>query len=220
MPTTRKTHWKQDPEAVKSDILKVAVDQFSHYGLSGARIDEIGRLTASSKRMIYYYFTDKEGLYRAALESEYRRVRTKEAELDLSGLNPVDAMRRLVEFTYDYHRQNPNFVRMISIENVHGAAYLEHSNVVRELNQKVVDKVGDIYRSGVEAGLFRDGLNPLELHWIMSALSFYNVSNKHTFAAGFGPDLHSDLGQSALRTEVVNVVLRTILTPEAAAQIG
>lgn len=212
----RKTHWKQDPVAVRADILRIAVEQFATHGLSGARVDEIARQTASSKRMIYYYFTDKEGLYRAALESEYRRVRRAEGALELDRTDPVGAMRQLVGFTYDFHRKNPNFVRLISIENVHGATYLEHSDVIRELNQRAVEQVGAIYEAGCKAGKFRTGLTPLELHWAMSAMSFYNVSNGHTFAAGFGPELHSDKGQEVLRERVVDMVVNAILLPTAA----
>lgn len=218
MAEARKTQWKQDPEAVKADILKVAVEEFATHGFAGARIAEITRKTATSKRMIYYYFGDKEGLYRAALESEYGRVRTGEADLDLDGLDPVTSMRRLVEYTFDFHRQNPNFVRLISIENVHNARYLEHSDIVRDLNRRAVAQVEEIYQSGVDAGLFRDGMTPLELHWAISAMSFYNVSNRHTFSAGFGGRLHAPDGQEALRSHVADAVVRSIMTPQALAR--
>lgn len=208
----KKTQWKQDPEAVKADIIRVAVEQFSRHGLSGARIDEIAKQTATSKRMLYYYFGDKEGLYRAALVSEYRRVRAGEWELDLGGLDPVQAMRKLVEFTFDFHRGNPSFVRLIAIENIHHAAYLGESEEILELNQRAVAKVDEIYRKGALAGVFREGLNPLELHWAISAMCFYNVSNKHTFAAGFGEALHSEAGQDALRSNVATSVVRSMMT--------
>lgn len=218
MAEARKTQWKQDPDAVRADILRVAVEEFATHGLSGARIAEITRKTATSKRMIYYYFTDKEGLYRAALESEYRRVRTGESGLELSGLDPAQALRRLVEYTFDFHRQNPNFVRMIASENIHKAAYLEHSDVIRDLNQRAVDTVAKVYDRGVAEGVFRPGLSPLELHWAISAMSFYNVSNRHTFAAGFGDGLHSPEGQERLRSRVADAVVRSVMTAQALAQ--
>ncbi len=208
----RKKNWKQDPEAVKANILKVAVEQFAQHGLAGARVDEIARQTASSKRMIYYYFSDKEGLYQAALESEYQRVRASETELNLEGLNPIQAMRHITEYTYDYHRCNPNFVRMIAIENIHNAAYLKTSEVIRDLNSKIVKIVEEIYNAGIEQGLFHDASNALQLHWMMSALCFYNVSNKSTFEAGFGAGLHSAAGQSQLRDQIVTTILRTVVT--------
>lgn len=214
----RKTQWKQDPEAVKADILKVAVEQFASLGLTGARMDEIAKQTATSKRMLYYYFGDKEGLYRAALESEYRRVRTGEWALDLKGLDPVSAIQKLVGYTFDFHRENPNFVRLIAIENIHNGAYLEHSEVIRGLNQRAVDKVEEIYQQGVGAGLFREGLSSLQLHWAISAMCFYNVANKHTFVLGFGAAIHSQDGQAALRSNVAESVVRSMMTSEALAK--
>lgn len=212
---TRKTGWKQDPEAVRADILRVAVEQFALRGLSGARVDEIARRTATSKRMIYYYFKDKEGLYQAALESEYARVRTGEWELALAGLDPVAAMARLIAFTFDFHRENPNFVRLIAIENIHNGVYLKRSALIRQLNQRAVDKVDEIYRAGLESGLFRPDLDPLELHWTMSAMCFYNVSNRATFAVGFDEELFADDRQIRLRDTVTHTLLRAILTPAA-----
>lgn len=212
---TRKLRWKQDPEAVKADILRVAVQQFAMYGLAGARIDEIARQTASSKRMIYYYFKDKEGLYQAALESEYERVRAGEWELALEGLDPVRAMERLIEYTFDFHRENPNFVRMITIENVNNGSFLERSDMIRALNLRAVQKVDDIYRGGVALGQFRAGIDPLELHWSMSAMSFYNVSNRATFSVGFGTELFTEPRQIALRRTVTRTMLRAILSPAA-----
>ena len=218
--TNRKLHWKQNPEAVKADILRVAVEQFATKGLEGTRIDDIALRTISSKRMIYYYFIDKVGLYQAALESVYFKARKAETALDLAGLSPPLAMRRMIEFTFDYHKANPNFVRMISIENVHSADYLSKSDVIRELNQKVLDKVEEIYSTGVKTGLFRPGMTPILLHWIMSALSFYNVSNRYTFSAGVGSELHTDQGQEALCSEIVDMILRSIMTPEAMDKEG
>lgn len=200
---------------MRADILRVAVEQFATNGLSGARVDEIARATATSKRMIYYYFGDKEGLYRAALESEYRRARSSERELDLAGLEPVEAMRRLAEFTFDFHRKNPNFVRLIMIENIHKGAYLERSDVIRELNMRAVTQINEIYRAGVAAGQFRDGLAPLELHWTISAVSFYNVSNRSSFAIGFGEERFTDRRQDTLAPEVADFFMRALLTPEA-----
>lgn len=216
----RKTSWKQDPAAVRADILRVAVEQFATYGLAGARVDEIARATATSKRMIYYYFGDKEGLYCAALESEYRRVREGEWELQIGGLDPVEAMRSLIGFTFDFHRDSPNFVRMIASENIHNAVYLKRSEVIRDLNLRAVTKVDEIYQAGVAAGVFRAGLNALELHWTISAMSFYNVSNRATFSVGFGDALFADTGQVSLREHVIDMVLRAIMTPEGAETLG
>lgn len=139
---------QQDPEGTRRNILEIASQEFALNGLSGARIDEIAARTRSSKRMIYYYFGDKEGLYLAALENAYRLVREGEAELDTDGLPPVEALRRLVEFTFDHHHQHESFIRMVMIENIHHADYLDRSEVIRQLNVTAIDNIASIYARG------------------------------------------------------------------------
>jgi AcrR family transcriptional regulator len=207
--------WKQDPAGVQSNILAVAMAEFAANGLSGARIDEIAAKTRASKRMIYYYFGDKEGLYRRVLEEAYRQVREGERQLDLDHLPPVEALTRLVEFTFDHHSRNPNFIRLVMIENIHHGAHVEQSELIAELNAGAIEKLEAICRRGREAGLFRDDIDPLELHWQISALSFFNVSNRATFSRIFGDRLFQPAGQQALRAHVVDMVLRFVLKPES-----
>ncbi|GKY86514.1 TetR/AcrR family transcriptional regulator [Sinisalibacter aestuarii] len=199
---------------MQQDILRVATTEFAEHGLSGARIDEIAAKTKTSKRMIYYYFGDKETLYARALESAYAKVREGEGKLDLAGLPPDEALARLVAFTFDHHRKNPDFIRMVMIENVHHADYLSQSKVIRGLNVAAIDKLTEIIRRGEAAGTFRPGLDPTELHWQISALSFFNVSNKPTFSALFGKALYSRAGQTALRDHAVEMILRYVCDRE------
>ncbi|APF39191.1 TetR family transcriptional regulator (plasmid) [Chelatococcus daeguensis] len=199
------------PAGVQSNILAVAMSEFADNGLSGARIDEIAAKTRTSKRMIYYYFGDKEGLYRRVLEEAYRKVREGERKLDLDHLPPVEALTRLVEFTFDHHSQNPDFIRLVMIENIHHGAYLERSDLIGRLNAGAIEKLELICRRGREAGLFRDDVEPLELHWQISALSFFNVSNRATFSRIFGGRLYSTEGQETMRRHVVELILRFML---------
>ena len=156
-PASGRSGWKQDPEGVRNNILSVARAEFADTGLSGARIDEIAAKTNTSKRMIYYYFGDKEGLYLRALESAYHEVRQGEAELDLIGLSPSEALARLVEFTFDHHHLHEDFIRMVMIENIHHGEYLQQSTVIREMNVTAIDHIAGIYRRGVAEGVFRSG---------------------------------------------------------------
>ena len=213
---TRKNQWKQDPDGVRADILETATEVFAERGLSGARIDEIVRRTQTSKRMIYYYFGDKEGLYLSVLEAAYARVRAGEDELHLEELDPVSALRKLVEFTFDFHRAHPQYVRLVQIENIHNAAHMARSERIARLNVSAIDKLAAICRRGLEAGLFRPDINPIELHWLISSSCFFNVSNRATFAHLFGQKLYTDNGQAALRKLIVNAVLGAALKPDAA----
>jgi AcrR family transcriptional regulator len=208
--TPAKRGWTQNPEAVKQDILEAATEEFAAHGLSGARIDNIVARTRTSKRMIYYYFGDKQGLYARALEAAYSKVRAGEAALDLGQLAPEAALARLVAFTFDHHRANPDFIRMVMIENIHNAENLAASDVIRGLNIAAIEKLQDICRRGAAEGAFRAGLDPVALHWQISALSFFNVSNRPTFAALFGNGLFTEAGQAALRDAVVRTILDSV----------
>jgi AcrR family transcriptional regulator len=210
--SSTRSRWKQDPEGVRANILAVALEEFATNGLSGARMDEIAAKTRSSKRMIYYYFADKETLYLKALEAAYNKVRQGEEALDLEHLKPRDALAKLVEFTFDHHRDNPAFIRLVMIENIHHGRYLEQSDEIKSLNEAAISRIGRIYRKGVEDGVFRDGLTPLRIHWLISAISFFNVSNAATFSLSFGPDLMAADGQKLLQEDARDVVLRFVMT--------
>jgi AcrR family transcriptional regulator len=199
-----------DPEGTKRNIIEVATKEFAENGLSGARIDEIAAKTKSSKRMIYYYFGDKEGLYLKVLEDAYSRVRAIEATLDLEDLPPVEALQKLVGFTFDHHNSHEAFIRLVMIENIHHGEFLAKSPVIQKLNVTAIDAVRGIYDRGVKAGLFRPGLDPIELHWQISALCFFNVSNRATFSKIFKRELGSKKSLASLRTAVVEMIVRYV----------
>jgi len=213
-PATGRSGWKQDPAGVRKNILAVAMAEFAANGLSGARIDEIAAKTSTSKRMIYYYFGDKEGLYGRVLEEAYREVRAGEQELELDHLPPVEALKLLAEFTFEHHSRHPDFIRIVMIENIHHGEYMVRSELIRLLNAGAIQKLEAICRRGREEGLFRDDVTPLELHWHISAMSFFNVSNRATFSRIFGNDLFNAVGQQTLKKHMVEMVVGLALKPE------
>jgi AcrR family transcriptional regulator len=160
--------------------------------------------------MIYYYFGDKEGLYLRALENAYGTVREGENSLDTGDLPPREALRRLVEFTFDHHHQHEDFIRMVMIENIHHGQYLERSEVISGLNVTAIDHIASIYERGVQEGVFRPGMDPVELHWLVSALCFFNVSNRATFSRIFRRDFGSPEALAKLRENAVEMVLRFV----------
>ena len=197
-----------DPEGTRRNIIDVATKEFAENGLSGARIDEIAAKTKSSKRMIYYYFGDKEGLYLKVLEEAYSKVRAEEASLDLAEMEPREGLDALVRFTFDHHNRSPDFIRLVMIENIHHADFIGRSQVIQKLNVRAIDMVADLYHRGVQQGVFREELDPVELHWLISALSFFNVSNRATFSRIFKRDLGSKKSLTSLRERVVDMVRR------------
>lgn len=180
---------KRDPERTRENILDVATEEFATLGLDGGRIDAIAEKTQTSKRMIYYYFESKEGLYLAVLERAYRRIRTRESDLRLNELSPEKALRELISTTFDNDENDPVFVRLVSIENIHYAAHMRRSDAIRELNISVIESIGQILERGNSSGIFKRAVDPVDIHMMISALCFFRVSNKHTFGTIFQRDL-------------------------------
>nr|WP_321454686.1 TetR/AcrR family transcriptional regulator [uncultured Cohaesibacter sp.] len=202
--------WKQDPEAVRADILREAASEFAKHGLAGTRVKDIADRIQTSRRMIFYYFGDKEGLYRTVLEEAYRGIREAEEELNLDGLPPLEALVKLVEFTFDHHRKNEDFIRLVMNENILNGQYMRQSDSLHMTNTKVINQLARICEAGQKEGVIKEGISPLELHWEISALSFFNVSNRATFSIIFGNDLFSEEGQSELRNHIVDCVISSV----------
>ncbi len=199
-----------DPDGTRRNIIEVATKEFAENGLSGARIDEIAAKTKASKRMIYYYFGDKDGLYLRVLENAYSKVRATEATLELEDLPPLEALEKLVRFTFEHHNNNEAFIRLVMIENIHHGEYLARSPVIQKLNVTAIDAVRKLYERGVQQGVFRAGLDPVELHWQISALCFFNVSNRSTFSKIFKRDLGSKKSLASLREAAVEMITRHV----------
>jgi AcrR family transcriptional regulator len=199
-----------DPERTMADILEVATREFADKGLAGARIDVIAEAMRTSKRMIYYYFGSKEGLYIAVLEEAYRRMRSIEADLHLEDLPPEDALRKLVGFTLDYQRAHPEFIRLVMTENIHRGEYLRRSSEIQQLNVPAIQGLRSVYERGVAAGVFRAGLDAVDLHMSISALSVFNIANRHTFSLIFQRDFDSPESIVARRDSVIEMIVRFV----------
>jgi AcrR family transcriptional regulator len=210
MAKRKKAARSQDPEGVRRDIVEVATEEFVRLGYSGARVDAIAALTRTSKRMIYYYFKNKEGLYVAVLEQAYRNIRDVEATLDLAHLPPEAALRRLVEFTFDYQNAHPDFIRLVMIENIHHARHIRRSRAIQSVNTTVIEAIERLYARGRAARQFRPGLDAIDLHMTISALCFFNVANRATFSTIFKRDMTSPKALAKRRAEVADIVWRYV----------
>jgi AcrR family transcriptional regulator len=199
-----------DPARTMAEILAVATHEFADKGLDGARIDEIAAATRTSKRMIYYYFGSKDGLYLAVLEEAYRRMRSIEADLHLDDLEPVEALRALVGFTYDHHRDNEDFIRLVMSENIQRGSYLRQSKRIQALNVSAIASLEKLYQRGVQAGVFRPDLAPIDIHSAISALTFFNVSNRHTFGLIFQNEDTDGKASTLQRQHVIQAILNFV----------
>jgi TetR/AcrR family transcriptional regulator len=180
---------QRDKERTRADILAVATREFADKGYTGARVDEIAARTSTTKRMIYYYFGGKEQLYIAVLEKAYSALRTSEARLDVEHLEPEDALRQLAALTFDHHEANPDFIRLVSIENIHHAEHLSRSEILAGLADPALGGITRILERGRRAGLFRADADALDVHMLISSFCVFRLANRHTFQAIFGRDM-------------------------------
>jgi AcrR family transcriptional regulator len=197
-----------DPERSKADILAVATEEFATRGLSGARVDAIAERTRTSKRMIYYYFSGKEGLYRAVLEKAYSEIRSLDSQVGLEELSPVEAIRRIVEITFDYDETHPNFVSLVQVENIHHGRNIAKLPSIRQGNAGIIRVLTAILDRGVKEGVFRPGVNPLDLHLFISAFCTFRLANRYTFGTIFNCDLSEPKTRKRQRKMIVDAVLR------------
>ena len=184
----REPERRRDPERTRREILDVATSEFAQMGYAGARVDEIAARTRTTKRMIYYYFGGKEKLYIAVLERAYAHARAAEQEVDVDHLDPVTAIRQLAELTFDHHESHPDFIRLVSIENVHQAQFMAKSPALARLNTTAVTMTGRILDKGYAEGVFRRRADPLDVHLIISSFCFFRAANRYTWRSLFGSD--------------------------------
>jgi AcrR family transcriptional regulator len=180
---------QRDAERTRAEILDVATREFADQGYAGARVDEIAAKTSTTKRMIYYYFGSKQQLYVAVLERAYSVIRSIEQELDVDLLDPVEAVRQLARLTFDHHESHPDFIRLVSIENIHRAEHIETSRVLTGLANPALDVLARILKRGHAAGVFRGDVDALDVHMVISAFCVFRTANRHTFNAIFKRDL-------------------------------
>lgn len=167
----------------------MATEEFSARGLAGARVDEIAAKTRTTKRMLYYYFGSKQGLYLAVLERAYRGIRALEQGVDVEHLHPTAAIRALTDLTFDHHEAHPDFIRLVSIENIHHAEHLRTSSVLSGLAAPAVDVLDRILARGRASWLFRDDVDAVDVHMVISAFCVFRTANRHTFQAVFDRDM-------------------------------
>ena len=189
LPSDAGVDRSRDAERTKAEILAVSAREFADKGYDGARVDEIAAKTRTTKRMIYYYFGGKEQLFVEVLERAYTVIRAIEQELDVEHLDPIDALRRLAELTFDHHESHPDFVRLVSIENIHRAEHIARSTELAGLANPALDVLTRILDRGRAAGYFRDDVDALDVHMAISAFCVFRIANRHTFHAIFERDM-------------------------------
>ena len=204
-PRVRPT--SRDPEATREAILTAATDEFAAYGLGGARVDRIAERAGINKRMLYYYFGQKEELFLAVLERAYAKIRGEELALNLTQVEPTEAIRRLIAFTWNYYIENPSFPILLNSENLHRARHLKQSARVRTLHSPFVATIADVLERGAKTGLFRAGVDPIQLYVSIAGLSYFYLSNNHTLSTIFDRDLMAPKAKLERLSHMTDLVL-------------
>jgi AcrR family transcriptional regulator len=206
---------KRNANATRAKILQSALGEFSERGFRAASADHIAERCGVNKRMIYYYFGSKEGLYLAALESVFEALVTRERESHIEHLDPPAAIEAMINLKIDYYLENPHFVSLLSMENFHKAHYLRKSKKLNMFKTPLTDVITRILKRGQCSGQFRRGVEPVDFYVSMCALCFMYFSNQHTFGAIFGRDMMSSVNIERRRRTVIDFVLGYLQKPDA-----
>ena len=203
----RRVASRRDPERNQGRILAAAQEEFARHGLGGARVDRIAARAGANKRMLYYYFGNKDDLFLAVLEESYRRIRDAERALHLADLDPRAAMRRLVEFTWRYYLEHPEFLTLLNSENLHRGRHVKRSRHIIALHSPFVVMIRDVLERGAKKAEFRRGVDPVQLYISIAGLGYFYLGNRHTLSAIFGRDLLSARNRTERLKHMTDVVL-------------
>jgi AcrR family transcriptional regulator len=204
---------QRDAERTRAELLAVATEVFAESGYSGARVDEIAERTRTTKRMIYYYFGGKEQLYLAVLEEAYRGIREAEQKLRVDHVDPVVAIRRLAELTFDHHIAHDAFIRLVSIENIHRGEFIGKLESLRDLSRPATSVLDEILQAGRAEGKFRADVDALDVHIVISSYCVFQVANRYTFGFLFGVDFTETSQRAQLRRMIGDVVVGWLTAP-------
>jgi AcrR family transcriptional regulator len=200
----------RDPERTRARILEAATTEFAHHGLGGARVDRIARRAGANKRMLYYYFGSKDALFLAALEESYTRIRGAERDLDLEHADPREALKRLVEFTWSYYLEHPEFLTLLNSENLHKGRHIRRSKRVRELHSTLVETLRGILRRGERAGIFRSGIDPVQLYISIAGEGYFYLCNRYTLSRIFDRDLMAPRALAGRARHIQQTILNSV----------
>jgi AcrR family transcriptional regulator len=209
----------RDPEATKARILAASEQEFAKFGLGGARVDRIATRAKSNKRMLYHYFGNKDELFAITVENAYAQFREAEAALHLDSMDPIEAMRRLVEFIWDYFIEHPEFITLVNSENLHKARHLKASKRTTDISRKFVARMQALLSRGEAAGIFRHGLDPVQVNISIAAIAYYYLTNRFTGSIIFERDL---MALEALKARLkfnTDTVLRMVCTATEIARL-
>ncbi|VTY39992.1 HTH-type transcriptional repressor NicS [Xylophilus ampelinus] len=201
----------RDADRSQAAILLAARDEFANHGLAGARVDRIAERADVNKRLIYYYFGSKDDLFLAVLERTYADIREAEQRLHLDEVEPVEAIRQLISFTWHYYLEHPEFITLLNSENLHKAVHLKRSDRIQEMNSPLVQLLDGILERGRREHLFHAGIDPIQLYISIASLCYFYLSNNPTLSAIFGRDLRAPKAMAQRLSHMTELVLGYVM---------
>jgi AcrR family transcriptional regulator len=202
----------RNADRTRQRILDAALEEFSRHGLGGARVDRIAQRAAANKRMLYYYFGDKDGLFLAVLERSYMQIRSAERALDLEHRDPREALKRLVEFTWRYYLDHPEFMTLLNSENLHQGRHIRKSRRVPQMHTTLVATLRSVLRKGAAQGLFRAGVDPVQLYISIAGEGYFYLSNRYTLSRIFERDLMAPRALNSRARHITRMILDAVRT--------
>jgi AcrR family transcriptional regulator len=204
----------RDADETRRRLLQAAKAEFAKNGLGGARVDEISDRAKANKRMLYHYFGSKDDLFQTVLEQAYLDIRNAEQKLQLDSLEPKRALETLVRFTWNYYIKNPEFITLVNSENLHRARHLKKSEAIKVVSRRFVNMVSTILNRGVEAGIFRSGVDPVQLNITIAAIGYYYLTNRFTGSIVFERDLMDPAALDERLAFNIETIMRLVCVPE------
>ena len=214
---TSKAVRSRNAQATRQAILESAIIEFCENGLSGANTSRIVERAGCNIRMLYHYFQNKETLYKAALEQVYNELRSKEAELSILDRAPMDAIKTLTAFTFDYMKDTPSFIKLVLGENLLQGEFISTIPSIPRSSRPLIQSIQTLLERGAEAGVFRSGINATQLYISIVSLSFMYISSQYTLSVTFGVDISSEQNIGTRRLHVIDMIEKYLIPSSAAA---
>jgi AcrR family transcriptional regulator len=208
----------RDADRTREEILRAAMSEFAGHGFGGARMESIAERSGVNQKLIYYYFASKDELFLAVLEQTYADIRAAERELHLEAGDPLEAITSLVAFTWHYYLAHPEFLALLSSENMHRAGHLKRSRRIRQMNSPLIEVLADVLVRGERSGELRAGIDPMQLYISIAGLAYFYLSNNHTLSTVFGRELMTPAAREERLAHISAVILSYVAAPAAQAR--
>lgn len=176
-------------EDSRRKILEAAEVEFAEFGLEGASVNIIAEKSGLNKRMIYHYFDSKEGLYEEILKINFYKIFELEKNAFSMPESEDDIFKSIRQGITDYYnflKSNPNYVKLITREELSGGKYIH--KLIPDTFLIGFDKLLSIYKRGVEKNLLKDNIDIMQVIISINAMCFIPFTRAEMLKEIWAPD--------------------------------